>query len=83
MLVLSRKVGERIVLPDSGVRIVLLSIRAGRVRIGIEAPAGVAVHREEVWRGATSEPKGSSGSSPARLSECDGEALLSATGCTT
>ncbi len=82
MLVLSRKVGERIVLPDSGVRIVLLSIHAGRVRIGIEAPAGVAVHREEVWRRVTSEAGRSSALSPAPPSECDAEALC-LTRCTT
>jgi len=49
MLVLSRKVGERIVLPETGVSISVLAIRGKRVRIGIEAPRTASVHREEVW----------------------------------
>ena len=49
MLVLSRKVGERIVLPETGVSISVLAIRGKRVRIGIEAPPTASVHREEVW----------------------------------
>jgi carbon storage regulator len=50
MLVLSRKIGERIVLPEAGVSIVLLSASAKRVRLGIEAPSGTTVHRAEVWQ---------------------------------
>ena len=49
MLVLSRKAGERIVLPDCGVTIHVLEIGKTRVRLGITAPAGTAVHRAEVW----------------------------------
>jgi carbon storage regulator len=50
MLILSRKVGERIVLPETGVSISVLGIQGKRVRIGIEAPQTASVHREEVWR---------------------------------
>ena len=50
MLVLSRKIGERIVLPETGVSISVLGVHGKRVRIGIEAPRTVSVHREEVWR---------------------------------
>ena len=49
MLVLSRKAGERIVLPDRGVTIQVVEIGKTRVRLGITAPAGTAVHRAEVW----------------------------------
>jgi len=49
MLVLSRKIGERIVLPESGISVVVLRVSGKRVRLGIEAPSGAAVHREEVW----------------------------------
>jgi carbon storage regulator len=49
MLVLSRKVGERIVLPDSGVVLTVLGIRGGQIRLGISAPPEVAVFREELW----------------------------------
>ncbi|HTU17889.1 MAG TPA: carbon storage regulator [Gemmataceae bacterium] len=50
MLVLSRKVGERIVLPGSNVVLTVLSIGRGQIRLGISAPPEVAVYREELWR---------------------------------
>ena len=49
MLVLTRKVGEKIVLPNVGVEIHVNGIRGDKVSIGIEAPSDVAIHREEVW----------------------------------
>jgi carbon storage regulator CsrA len=48
MLVLSRKPGERIVFPGLGVVLTVLRTDSGRVQIGIEAPAAIPVHREEV-----------------------------------
>jgi carbon storage regulator len=50
MLVLSRKVGEQIVVPESGIVLTVLSIRGGQIRLGISAPPEVAVYREELWR---------------------------------
>jgi carbon storage regulator len=50
MLVLSRKVGEKVVVPDCGLTITVLAVQGQRVRLGITAPAETAVHREEVWR---------------------------------
>ncbi|QDU29897.1 Carbon storage regulator [Anatilimnocola aggregata] len=47
MLVLSRKRDERILIGDSIV-VTIVDIRGDKVRIGIEAPSDVAVHREEV-----------------------------------
>lgn len=49
MLVLSRRIGESIMLRDD-IEIVLLSIDGGRARIGIEAPKEVSVYREEVYK---------------------------------
>ncbi|HEY7326095.1 MAG TPA: carbon storage regulator [Gemmataceae bacterium] len=49
MLVLSRKGGQTIVVPQLGITLSILGIRGDRVRIGISAPAGITVHREEVW----------------------------------
>ncbi len=49
MLVLSRRRGERVVLPDLGVVLTVVEIETGRVRLGIEAPAAIEVHRQEVW----------------------------------
>jgi carbon storage regulator len=58
MLVLSRRVGERIVLPDSGVVLTVLGIRGGQIRLGISAPQDVAVFREELWRSKVSAQDG-------------------------
>ena len=49
MLVLTRKVGEAIVIPEFDITITLLEVNGGKVRLGIKAPAEVAVHRLEVW----------------------------------
>lgn len=51
MLVLSRKPGERIVMPHCGLVVTVVSVQGNRVRLGISAPADVAVYREEVWPG--------------------------------
>lgn len=54
MLILTRRVGERIVIDDE---IVITIVEAGRdsVRIGVEAPRSVTVHRHEVWEQIASE----------------------------
>lgn len=48
MLVLSRKQNEGIRIGD--VQVVIVEIRGDKVRLGIEAPASVPVHREEVYQ---------------------------------
>jgi len=48
MLVLTRKIGEEIVI-DGNIRVTITSIKGDKVRIGISAPPHVAVHREEVY----------------------------------
>jgi carbon storage regulator len=49
MLVLSRKPGQRILVPLLGVEITVVAVDGQVVRLGISAPADVEVHREEVW----------------------------------
>ena len=49
MLVLTRKLGEEIVIPSLDVTIRLVEIRGDKVRLGIEAPTRIVVHRKEVW----------------------------------
>jgi carbon storage regulator len=51
MLVLTRKSNEDVViqLGNNLVRVRVLDAANGRVRLGIDAPRDVAVHREEVW----------------------------------
>jgi carbon storage regulator len=48
MLVLSRKKDESIVI-DGKIRITIVEIRGNNVRLGIEAPKDVSVHRKEVY----------------------------------
>ncbi|MCP5055593.1 MAG: carbon storage regulator CsrA [bacterium] len=48
MLVLTRRAGESVRI-GSEIRITVISSAGGQVRIGIEAPGRVAVHREEVF----------------------------------
>jgi carbon storage regulator CsrA len=48
MLVLSRRLNEKIVLPDLGITVQVLALRHGGVRLGIEAPPNIAVLREEL-----------------------------------
>ncbi|WP_277959558.1 carbon storage regulator CsrA, partial [Frigoribacterium faeni] len=52
MLVLTRKVGERILIGDDIV-ITVLDSRGDGVRIGIDAPRGVKIQREEVIKAVT------------------------------
>jgi carbon storage regulator len=49
MLVLTRKKGEAVVLPDQGVVFTILEIQGNKVRVGIAAPQHVEIHRREVW----------------------------------
>jgi carbon storage regulator CsrA len=48
MLVLSRSRAQKIVFPSLGISIEILHIAGNRVRVGIDAPADIPVHRHEV-----------------------------------
>lgn len=48
MLVLTRRVGEEVVLPEMRVRFTVLSIAGGRIRVGVSAPDAVTVLRGEL-----------------------------------
>lgn len=47
MLVLSRRVGEEIVI-DGAIRVTIIAVNGDRVRLGIAAPPAVAVARKEI-----------------------------------
>ena len=49
MLVLTRSVGERLFIQDGEIKIQVLEVKGNQVRIGIEAPKDIAIHREEVF----------------------------------
>ncbi len=48
MLVLSRKKDEKIIIGDN-ITLMVIEIRGDKVRLGIDAPKDVSVHREEVY----------------------------------
>lgn len=58
MLVLSRKKSDRIIINDN-ITIVVVGIRGDKVRLGVEAPKEIPIHRHEVYERIQSErPEG-------------------------
>jgi carbon storage regulator len=49
MLILTRKLGESIAIGDD-IKVTILDIKGKHLRIGIEAPVGVVVHRQEIYK---------------------------------
>lgn len=49
MLILTRKIGEKVIIQDN-ITITVLGTKGGQVRLGIKAPRDISVHREEVYQ---------------------------------
>ncbi len=66
MLILTRRVGETVMIGDE-VTITVLGVKGNQVRLGINAPRTVAVHRQEIYERIKREQAGAAadhGSSP-------------------
>lgn len=64
MLILSRKIGEELVIKDD-IRIKVIDIQGGRVRLGFAAPPEVIIHREELYEKIRqAPPKGEVSTAP-------------------
>lgn len=71
MLILSRKVNERIVIGDE-IEVAVVEIRGDQVKLGIVAPQNVTVHRREVFDQIQEENRAAAQGTAADLSELSG-----------
>jgi len=60
MLILTRRVGETLMIGDE-VTVTVLGVKGNQVRIGVNAPKDVAVHREEIYDRIRKESGGDAG----------------------
>lgn len=68
MLALTRKKDEAIII-DGKIKIKILDVVDGKVKLGIEAPKEVSIHREEIYIDVESSNKGSAEASKKALKE--------------
>ncbi len=59
MLILTRRIGETLIIGDD-VNITVLGVKGNQVRLGINAPKDVSVHREEIYLRIQQEKNGTS-----------------------
>jgi len=63
MLILTRRVGETIKIGND-VAVTVLGVKGNQVRVGVNAPKNVAVHREEIFERIRREQESDSSTSP-------------------
>jgi carbon storage regulator len=66
VLQLTRKPGQTIVIGDD-IRVQVIQIAGGAVRIGIDAPRSVSIYREEIWDAVREENQAAAKAAPAAL----------------
>ncbi len=67
MLILARKTGEAIAIGDS-IKVKILEVKGGQVKLGVDAPHDVTVHREEIYLRIVEENKRAAMEAPSDLS---------------
>lgn len=70
MLILTRRVGETLMIGDE-VTVTVLGVKGNQVRIGVNAPKEVAVHREEIYERIKREQQTAHVAAPANSAETD------------
>ncbi len=68
MLILTRRVGETVMIGNE-VTVTVLGVKGNQVRVGINAPKNVAVHREEIYERIKREQQGEHVEDSSRSSE--------------
>lgn len=61
MLILTRRISESVIIGDE-VKVTVLGVKGNQVRLGIDAPKTVSVHREEIYQRIQQEKQGGTGS---------------------
>ena len=68
MLLLTRKLGENIRIGDD-VKITIVEVKGNHVKLGIDAPPSVKVHREEIYERIQRQNRKAAGTEPADLAD--------------